>query len=364
MKPTWLFATTLLAMQLSGCNVQSEVLTHVPVKPVKLLDVTEISQHDYRTFPATVHANKQAELSFRIPGELSALALMEGQLVNKGDVLAKLDDKDARNNVLNAEANYELAELDFKRKAKLFEQKMISKAEFDIAKATLKSYQATLNMMRDKVSYSTILAPFSGVVAKVYTDNFQMVNASQPILMLQDNELMEIKIQVAENILLKLNNSNLLNQLDASVRFGDQQTSQRYDILYKEHASIISKGSQAYEVTFKFLVPTKLNVLPGMSAEVNIDIAVFTKPKAVQATLPVTAILTRDNAESGQQSYVYRYNEDNQTLSLMSVELGNVTSSGIEVLSGLKQGDKIVANGVNVLKEGMQVKPLVWSRGV
>lgn len=379
MKPITLsLIAMLIAPVLSGCkDAESAIQPTAAVRPVKLMTIEDTKLAQQRLFPAKIAASQQADLAFRIDGELVTLDLVEGQKVAQGDILARLDDRDANNALLNAEANHELAEVDFTRKNELYHRKLISKAEFDTAKATLKSARAALNTARDQLAYTRLEAPFAGTVAKVNLDNYQNVQPTQVVLTLQGTETVDVSIQVPESLLLSLKNIAFDEAFKPRVRFSAPQTlslkkgftptltsprqSTTYPVQFKERASKVSPGSQTYKVVFTLIPPADLNILPGMSAELLLDMSSLRQHQQAIAILPMTAIVRADNTDTTQ---VWRYNHTTNQVEAVTVDLGQIRGSGIEVISGLKTGDQIVAVGATALKDNMEVKPLRWERGV
>ncbi|WP_299020229.1 efflux RND transporter periplasmic adaptor subunit [uncultured Photobacterium sp.] len=368
----------MLSTVLTGCGEAESAMTQSPViRPVKLMTIDDNVSHHLRVFPAKIVASQQADLAFRINGELIKLDLTEGQRVEKGTLLAQLDDRDAKNALLNAEANHDLADVDFKRKKEVYNRKLISKAEFDTAKATLKSSKAALYTARDQLAYTRIEAPFSGTVAKVNLDNHQNVQATQVVLTLQGNEQVDVSIQLPESLLMSLKGISFNDAFNPMVRFHTPQTlalengfnptmsstgqSSIYPVKYKEHASKVSPGSQTYEVVFTLTPPKDLNILPGMSAELLLDMASMNNVKQPVAVLPMTALVRTDNTN---ETKVWRYDTESQKLEPVSVTVGQIRSSGIEIISGLNVGDQVVAVGATAIKDNMEVKPLRWERGV
>lgn len=346
---------------LTGCNsAESTVLQTTQIRPVKLLTIGNGIEQQRRIFPAKIAANQQADLAFRINGELIKLDWVEGQRVKKGALLAQLDDRDAKNALLNAEANFDLAEADFQRKAEILKQKLISKAEFDSAKATLKSAKAALYSARDQLDYTRLTAPFSGVIAKIDLDNHQMVQATQVVLSLQSDERVDVQIQVPESLFTSLQQSEINPNYQPMVRFNGQM--EMYPVSYKEHASKVSPNTQTYSVVFSFLPPKNITVMPGMSAELLVNMAeALGKTSDVIAIVPPSAVFKSDNDGVAK---VWRYDETAQGLSAVEVTLGQVRADGIEIMSGLRKGERVVAVGATSITAGMQVKPLHWERGI
>ncbi|MBF4318344.1 efflux RND transporter periplasmic adaptor subunit, partial [Vibrio anguillarum] len=198
-----------LSTLLAGCNFasQEDVPNSSTPRSVKLIHVDQLSSSQQRRFPGKLYASQQADLAFRISGELIQLDLVEGQYVAQGDILAELDKRDAINALLNAKANFELAQVDFKRKQTLLNRRLISASDVDSARAVLKSAEASLRANQDQLAYTTLYAPFSGVIGKVHTDNYQMIPSNQTIITLQNIDTFDLKIQLPESVLLDLKNS-------------------------------------------------------------------------------------------------------------------------------------------------------------
>ncbi|MGR5147925.1 efflux RND transporter periplasmic adaptor subunit [Photobacterium alginatilyticum] len=323
---------------------------------MKLLTIKNTNLEQSRIFPAKIAAHQQAELAFRINGQLVSLSLNEGQRVKKGQLLAQLDARDAKNTLLNAESNYELADLDYKRKRELLKRKLISKSEFDIASASFKASKASLQSAKDYLQYTQIEAPFSGVIAQVSLDNHQMIQAGQTVLTLQSEKQLDVTIQMPESMLIDMNDNQWQSSNQPKVRFSGSAAT--YPVIYKEHASKISPGTQAYQVTFTLSQPAGLNVLPGMSAELLLN---SSESSNVIAVIPVAAVVSDD--DSGE-TLVWSYDTELEKLERRLVTLGRVKRDGVEILSGLKHGDKVVIAGSSQLTENSEVKPLRWQRGV
>ncbi|MCE2596791.1 efflux RND transporter periplasmic adaptor subunit [Motilimonas cestriensis] len=349
----------VLGALLIGCSAESLEMTTATVRPVKLLEITDRSADLTRVFPAKVAATKQAKLAFRLSGHLVDFSLHEGDTVTKGTVLARLDNRDARNTLLHREADYQLAAADFKRKDQLLRRKLISQADYDLAKAQVKSARASLASGQDQLSYTDLIAPYDGIVAKVLVDNYQMVQAGQSILVLQEGQYLDVKIQVPESFVNNLQHFKVNAQGQASVRFAINPDL-TLPVKLKEYSSQITPGTQSYEVVFTLPQPEDMAVLPGMSAEVIMDIPA-SQSSTVAAILPVNAIMKRDH---DGKSVVWIFDTSSGTVNSRQVSLGKVTNKGIEVTHGVRGGDKVVVAGVQFLAEGLNVKPLRRQRGV
>jgi RND family efflux transporter MFP subunit len=348
----------LISAILVGCTPVESAVQEVLVRPVKLFEVTGSAATTVRQFPAKVDANSRANLSFRISGQLIELDLIEGQPVKQGFLLAQLDDRDAHNNLMTREAEYDLQLADFTRNQTLLERKLISQAAFDSSKAQLKSAKAALAAANDQVSYTRLEAPFSGTIAKRFVDNHQIVQSNQIIVAIQNNQLLDVSIQVPEAMVAGLT-QDIAQGLHASVRFSALDD-MAFDAKFKEYSTQVTPGTQAYEVVFSLPQPDNVQLLPGMSAELTLA-TVKTPQQGFTAVVPISAL---DKQDQNGLVKVWRYQHDDNKIIPVTVTLGKVSNQGIEVLTGLKKGDSIVAAGLSQLSEGMKVKPLHWQRGV
>ncbi|WP_282110820.1 efflux RND transporter periplasmic adaptor subunit [Shewanella algicola] len=350
--------TLLVSVFFAGCSQAEKTVEKDVIRPVKLFEVSESAANQIHKFPAKVAANSRAELSFRVSGQLVKLDLVEGEQVKQGYLLAKLDDRDAKNSLMTSEANYEFLSAEYTRNQAMFSRKLISQAAFDSSKAQLKTAKATLEAAKDQLSYTRLEAPFSGTIAKRMVDNHQIVQANQGILTLQNNHLLDISIQVPEAIVAKYA-QKVNHDLKAKVRFS-AMNDREFEASFKEYSTQVTPGTQAYEVVFSLAQPQDVRLLPGMSAELTIspttlDQSVFT------AVVPVTAV---DKADTNGQVTVWKFDQQSGVVSPVHVTIGRVSNEGVEVLTGLNKGDFIVAAGVSQLSAGMKVKPLHWQRGV
>ena len=363
-------ATATISLSLlSACSEPVEQQTSV-VRPVKLFEVVNQQSQNLREFPAIVAASEEASLSFRIPGELMAFPVTAAMIVEQGQLLAKLDDRDLKNEVAALQADYDLAASDFHRIQSLRDKKMVSQSDFDNASTRLKASRVKLQLARDRLSDTVLTAPFAGRIAQTLVENYQSVQAQQPVLILQDHQTLDISIQIPESILTRVQKDHVDPAYQPVVTFAGSASENasgkkatEYKVSYKEHATRVTPGTQSYEVTFSMPAPKSFTVYPGMGATMAIDITRITGngSSTSEFMVPLTAVLKDDS--SGQYQ-VWVYNTETGTVTPRVVTVGRITQSGITVSTGLEEGEQIVSAGLNRLRAGMEVKPLERERGV
>ncbi|MDP0563586.1 MAG: efflux RND transporter periplasmic adaptor subunit [Candidatus Endonucleobacter sp. (ex Gigantidas childressi)] len=358
----WLNMISVAALLTAGCDKHSAEVTSPAVKPVKLFLVQGFGKGLLRHFPSKVSASEEAELAFRIPGLLNNFTANEGDDVLKGQILAHLDDRDARNELRDREANYKLSKNEFDRAQSLLKKSVISQAGYDLSKAKLESAKAVLEIAKNNLEYSTLKAPFNGRIAKTAVSNYQQVQAQQVVLVLQGSDMIDVAIQMPGSILAHVNKSSIDQGYKPTVVF-PSASEKSYPLTYKGHSTQVTAGTQSYEVVFSLPVPEDLNVLPGMSATVIIDLSKVIKEsqRGNYMLVPLSAIASDD---STNKTVVWRFDEQASSVKPVEVLIGRITESGVQIVSGLNLGDKIVSAGISRLTEGMKVKPLRKERGL
>ncbi|MBK5967349.1 efflux transporter periplasmic adaptor subunit, partial [Thiorhodovibrio winogradskyi] len=186
---------------LSGCSQEAEPEGSPPVRPVKTLVVESPDLGGERNFPGRVDAEAKAELAFRVPGTVAELMVKEGDRVEKGQVLITLDATDYEIQLRNAQASFERAQNDFNRAKELVDDGFISRTDFDAKEAEYKNAQAALERAQQDVEYTQLKASFDGTISQRYVERFEEVQAKQPVLAMQDNNSLQVKVDVPENII-------------------------------------------------------------------------------------------------------------------------------------------------------------------
>lgn len=348
---------------LSACSNEEPLKDTDVIRPVKIFQVHSGDESMLRKFPAQVHSAERAELAFRVAGELQSLPAMAGKDVRRGTVLATLDPSDYQILVNDRKARQQLAQSQFQRIKDLFERQQVSKAQYDQSKAELDISNAALTAARTDLSYTKLKAPFSGQISQVYVDNHQPVAAGKMVMMLQVRDQLEVRMQLPESLMANMADSKGAANYQPEVEF-EAIPGKRFISTYKEHNAQADAATGSFTVILTLPRPANLNLLPGMSASVHVDLNQVLSKKVSQVTVPSKAVFQGDDQQEGtSQAKVWIVNGD-MTLSPRTVSVGKLTPLGIEILSGLQAGENIVGAGVYQAHEGMHVRPWVQERGL
>lgn len=347
---------------LTACSEQeAPVDENAEVRPVKIFRVQSSDDTLLRKFPARVHSAERAELAFRVPGELQKLPVTSGSEVRAGSVLAALDASDYKIALNDRKARYQLAEAQFNRMKGLRDKSQVSQAQFDQALAELDISKAALAAARTDLSYTKLKAPFSGVVAEVFVDNHQPVAAGQTVVMLQVPDQLDIRMEVPENIMVRIAQDR--KDYQPEVEF-EALPGKRFHARYKEHNAQADTATGSFTVSLTLPRPPELNLLPGMSASVYVDLNQILTDSTQSVMIPVQAVMqTADQTEGSSDAQVWIVNPD-MTLSARKVTVGKIAQNGIEIQQGLQSGEQVLAAGVHQAREGMRVRPWVQERGL
>lgn len=346
--------TTLVALLLSSliaCG-EKEVVTveeAVVLKPVRTMTIS-LGSTTTKSFAGVVEANKTAELGFRVSGELKVVNTKEGDFVQKGQVLAVLDQTDFRITLKAAQADFDRSASDFKRAKSLIKQGAISTADYEKLKAQQSNARAQLESAQQNLKYTELKAPFSGVVAKQLLSNFEKISSSVTFAVIQDLSEFEVRINLPESVMIKVKREEKAQPVYA-VFDGNQDN--HYPLAFKEVSTRADEKTQTYAVKFVMAAPQDINLLPGMSARV------FAENKSNGNELKEVYVPAHAVLEDGQGRFVYLANETAENkaeVQRRAVVVGELNENGLQVLQGLDIGDKVITAGMSKMTEGLTVR--------
>jgi RND family efflux transporter MFP subunit len=360
---------------LPACSKKEEQVVEEVVRPVKTIVVKAAGEISGLTLPGKVRASKRVELAFkRVGGRLNELPIAgrEGELVKEGELLARIDPKDFQTKLRNAEgqlkearAGLQLAKKEYERVLNIQKKDAgaISAADIDRKREAvgkmegrINSLKATVDDAKNELSYTRLLAPFAGVIARRHVDNFQTVQPEQPIVSLQDVSHVELLVDVPENV-VAYSRAAGENAIEAVAEFPTAPGKQ-HALEFKEASTDADPATQTYQVVLQMPQPEGINVLPGMTASVMIS-ASSSEGETPEGKILIPAIAVV--ADPQGKNYVWVVDSNDMTVKKRDVRVGRVTGSeNIDVLEGLEGGETIVVAGVLKLKDGMKVR--LWDQ--
>jgi RND family efflux transporter MFP subunit len=341
-----IIATTVVAgLLLSGCSEEQVVIPEPDSRPVKLQTVDVGIKDTFRTFPGVVEAGDKAVLAFRVSGVLSSVDVNPGENVVKGQKLASLNQDEFSLQVEQAQANYELASVQFKRDEKLRKTNVVSELAFDTSKAKRNQAQATLSKQKSNLSYATLVAPYDGTLSLSLKENHEYVMAKEAVVHIQRAGIINVTFQLPEQLLARFNNDY---SRSPTVIF-DTIPGEEFPAEFKEIDTEANSTNSSYKVTLFMDRPEGKNILPGMAGAVRIAL-----PKGNAGSLSPQALMKK-----GDRYYVWQI-DDQGIAHKREIEL----DENGRVSKGLNDGDNVAISGVNELREGQKVRSWIKERGL
>ena len=289
------------------------------------------------TYPAesVVEAVRQATVAAQVAGRIVDMRTDAGRHVKAGEVLMRIDAREAAEGLAGAQAQLVQAQANYERTKSLFDKKFVSGAALDKAEADLKSARAASGQAGAGLSYATVTAPISGIVAQRDVELGEMAALGKPLVTVFDPKSLRVIASVPQYKL-----DQLRGVAKAKVEF--PETGKWIDAVRVELLPALD--ARSHTVTARVYLPDNAEgVMPGMAARVH-----FVSGHAMKLTLPPAAVVRR-----GEVTAVYVI--DAQGLShLRQVRLGEPVAGGeLEVMAGLSAGDKV---SLDPVKSGIALK--------
>jgi len=348
-----------MAFSISGCGKKKEeVEVKEVVRPVKLLTIEGKGSSKVIKYPGRVRASERVDLAFQVAGPLIELPVTEGQNVKKGDIVARILPRDFETEIAKAKARALDAEQQYLRYRDLYVKKQVSKADFDKYKSQADIARARQKEAEDTLSDTYLRAPFTGVIAKRYVENFEDVQAKAPIVSIQDISEVEVLVDVPESVMITLKQEG---KKIAVAEFAAAPGKQ-YPLTLKEFSTEADPRTLTYQVTLLMTQPEDITVLPGMTA--NVVSTTKTGQTETEITTNIVIPAAAVFADETGTSHVWIADRDTMTVHNREVKTGSLTGAAeILVISGIEPGETIAITGVTQLRENMKVRDLAKQEG-
>ncbi len=354
-----------LPLLLTGCQREEPPELDL-VRPIRAMKVGDLQALGERTFPGRARAAQEVDLSFRITGPLIARPVSVGDAVKEGELVARMDPRDfkvrlreSEGNLQRARANEQRAQADYDRNLNIQrkDRGAISQAAIDrsqealeLAKADIAALEATVDGARDDLSDTSLLAPFEGTIVRTFVENFQFVQARQPIVRLLDKRRIEFVVNIPETLM------SLIKYVETVEVEFDAFRGVKIPAEISEIGTEASETTRTFPVTLIMDQPEDAAILPGMAGRAIGQVRAPDGAQQLDIVIPVTAVFS---PEMEDKSYVWVIDEAANTVSRREVQIENLTASGLAVREGIEPGEIIATAGVHFLTEGQQVRPTI-----
>jgi membrane fusion protein (multidrug efflux system) len=284
-------------------------------------------------------ANESVEIKAETEGIVQEILFNEGQKVEKGDLLVRLDESKSAAGVAEAEAQLKLSQANFERAQQLLRDKLISQQEFDQTASFFEINRASVELKRRHWKDSRIHAPFAGVTGAREISPGQVITRDTRLTWLVDLDTVKVEVAVPERYLRQL---EMGRELEFSVAaFPDQ----------KFRGKVYFISPQIEEKTRTALVKARIPNPEGkLRGGMFVDLQLTLQLRESAIVIPEPALMSNGDAFS---VFVV---ENNGTAQVRPVEVGFRLEGRVEILKGLSAGEKVVVEGVQKLMPGAPVQ--------
>lgn len=318
---------------------------------VSIAQEQEILSH--KTFNGTLRSEVRSEIGTKVMGEVEAVPVQIGDKVSKGTLILKIKDDDLEAKKEQAEAGLEEAQVrmnavekDYNRFKTLYEQGSATPKEWDdirtsyqSIKSRVKGAESQLKEINDLLSYTQIKAPYDGVIASKYVQAGDIVSPGRPLMAVEQTGRFKIKASLPESEISSIQQGDTVRVKIPAVSADD---------LYAVVTEVSASGnpqSRQFEVEFRLNPTSGLQGLrSGMFAEIMLQ-----DHSAAIVAVPSEALVKR-----GQLVGIYTLSSKDESL-LRWIRTGRTIGNEVEVLSGLQEGERYVANGRSITRDGIKV---------
>ena len=287
----------------------------------------------------TAKANEAVEITSKLSNIVTAVRFADGQRVTRGQVLVQLDNAQARADLLVAQAALTESTSQYNRSRELLATQVVSKSQFDQLEATKNANAARVDAARARLEDTVIRAPFSGRVGLRRVSLGSLVNPGTAITTLDDLGAMKVDFSVPENSLSMLRNGLPVSAVSAAY------PGKRFVGKVESIDSRIDATTRS--VTVRAVVPNPDGLLkPGMFLTVEL-----TRDQRQALVIPEEALVP-------EQDKQYVFVVENGKSLRREVQIGQRRPGSVEIVAGIKAGERVVVEGTVKVRDGGAVRDL------
>ncbi len=298
--------------------------------------------NDTLSLVGSVAANEMVEIKSETDGTLEEILFTEGQPVKKGDLLIRLDESKFIAAVNEAEANFKLTEATYERNKQLHAEKLVSQQEYDQSAAQYQASKASLDLKKRLMKDARIYAPFKGMMSSRQVSAGQVIARNTTLTWLIDLDPVKVELNVPERFVSQLQLGQKIEIMVAAYpgrTFGGE-------VFFI--APFVESATRTALVKARIANP-KAELKPGMFANLNLTL----KLKEEAIVIPESSVMA-----SGDRTIIYVLDKDDAA-QIRPVKIGMRQAGMVEIVTGLKPGERVVAEGIQKIRPGAKVKASV-----
>lgn len=291
------------------------------------------------TVSGVVQPIRTVGVNSQLSGALLSVDVEEGDVVDAGYVLARVDDREIAAQLASAEAAFEVARAAYERAEQLREQQIVTLAEYERDRAQYAAARATRDQLRTRIGYATVRAPIPGVVLEKRVEAGDVVAPQTGLFTIGDVSTMVVRVQVSELDVVHLAVDDAVGLiLDA---YPDRTLRGRIRRIFPA----ADPRTRLVPVEVAIVAKDTRMARPGFLARATFALGA----RENVLLIPASALVRGAGTEA-----VFVIQDERAVR--RSIETGLTSEGNIEVVSGLRLGQRVVTAGSNMLRDGAAVR--------
>jgi len=327
-----------------GGTKTDDGLNKEDIIPVRLIPLQQGENANSIQASGVFTTEDETILSFKNGGIVQQITVNEGDHVNKGQLLAKLNMTEVNTGVQQTDLALEKAERDYQRAQQLFKDSVATREQLENAKTARDIAIQQNRAAQFNQNFSEIRANTNGYILKRLVNEGQTVGPGTPVLQVNGAGNTDWKLKVGVS-----------DQQWASLSIGDEAIIESNLSTEKIKAQVLRKSegidptSGTFTITLKINTDQNLNLASGAFARA----VIYPSNKTNGWNIPYDALLDGNS----DQGFVFVTN-DKKTAKKVKVKVGTISNDGITVLSGLENSDYLIISGSAYLNDGSKINAL------
>jgi len=308
---------------------------------ISVLEVSKTNFEKHFTTSASLEAVNSAFISPEMNGQVKKIYVSEGSFVKQGELLVSLNDNILKSSLVELETALGLAEIVFKKQSELWSKKIGSELEYLQAKNSKESLENKIASLKVQIELTKIKAPISGIIDAINIKVGEMASPGMPIINLVNLDKIYVNANISESYLATLSKGDKIEVSFASFpELNIQSTIQRI-------GNIVEPGNRTVKIQ-AVINNTNNKLKPNMIAQVKLN------DYASQNSVAIPSILIRDDLD-GAYVYIVKENNGKKEAKKQYVKTGKSNNEKTVVVEGLVEGDLVISEGYNLVKNGSLV---------
>lgn len=294
--------------------------------------------HDRINLPGNIEPWTTLSLLSKLNGTIDQVLVREGQKVDKGDILARIEAEDYRIAVDRAKSSFELAKADYERGKAIYAKGGLATATLDTDKSRMETARADYENAQLQYSRCTVTAPMKGIVSRVDAKVGLQLSIGDPIAEILEIDRLKAVVGIPESDVTAVRG---LETVDITLQaLGDRRVTGKLHFLSSRPETV----ARLFRLELA-IDNSRGEILPGMF--IRADVVKKSVPEAI--VIPFYSVISRNDEH-------YVYVEEDGVVQKKNVRLGVMEKWLVEVTEGLTGGEKLVVEGQRDVEDGQKVK--------